>query len=400
MKIGLFLGKQSIKGGGLFTYTIGLLKVLINTREIDNIVLYYSKLQSRYLNNYFKNSKVIPVLVNDHTKWWKICRTISKVFSKIYSVLPHQYEIIMKLSLLFNPYNRIINSNRIDIFHVPFQFSPIYGIKIPVIVTMHDFQELHYPEFFTSSDRRARAVGFKKSIDKSNHIIVSFNHVKQDILRYFEVENNKITVFPLPFAEDWFSTSVYTSKKELEEKYDLPEEYILYPAATWKHKNHTNLIKAISYLKGNGKSVFLVCTGNKTEFFEQIEKEIINCDLKSEVKFLGIVPEEDLIGLYHYTKLVVVPTLYEAGSGPLFEAMRYNVPVICSNVTSLPESINNEEFVFNPNSIKDIAKLIEKGCFDKEYIKRNIDNSKKRMEYYKNQNYKNIYFSVYKNIIK
>ena len=49
----------------------------------------------------------------------------------------------------------------------------------------------------------------------------------------------------------------------------------------------------------------------------------------------GIVPEEDLIGLYKWASLVVIPTLYEAGSGPLYEAMKYSTPVICSNVTSV-----------------------------------------------------------------
>ena len=86
-----------------------------------------------------------------------------------------------------------------------------------------------------------------------------------------------------------------------------------------------------------------------------IEK-ISELNLSEAVHFLGIVPEEDLISLYKNSSLVVIPTLYEAGSGPLYEAMRYQVPVICSNVTSLPDTVSNDEFLFDPNDMKSYQK--------------------------------------------
>ncbi len=99
----------------------------------------------------------------------------------------------------------------------------------------------------------------------------------------------------------------------------------------------------------------LVCTGNKTEYFKTIQSVIDELDLSKAVHFLGIVSEEDLIGLYKNARLVVIPTLYEAGSGPLYEAMRYGIPVVCSNVTSLPETVGNSEFVFNPNNLEEMT---------------------------------------------
>ena len=90
-----------------------------------------------------------------------------------------------------------------------------------------------------------------------------------------------------------------------------------------QHKNHINLIAALNKIKKLGTEVNLVCTGNKTDFYSEVEKKITEFRLKDSIKFLGIVPEEDLIGLYKNSELVVIPTLYEAGSGPLYEAMRY-----------------------------------------------------------------------------
>ena len=98
--------------------------------------------------------------------------------------------------------------------------------------------------------------------------------------------------------------------------------------------------------------------------------------------------------LYNNANLIAIPSLYEAGSGPLFEAMYYSRPVICSNVTSLPESIGDCEFVFDPLNLDEISNLILRGLYDKDFIMRNKLNSAKRMEQLKELNYENIYLNA------
>ncbi len=122
--------------------------------------------------------------------------------------------------------------------------------------------------------------------------------------------------------------------------------------------------------------------------------------LEEEVKFLGIIPESDLISLYKLTKLVVIPTLYEAGSAPLYEAMRYGTPVICSNVTSLPETIGNDEFIFDPENVEEIAGKIKLGLSDSDFRKRNVDNSKIRMQLLEKIDYCKNFTDVYRKSIQ
>ena len=95
-------------------------------------------------------------------------------------------------------------------------------------------------------------------------------------------------------------------------------------------------------------------------------------------------------------RLVVIPTLYEAGSGPLIESMRYRVPVICSNVTSLPDTINNDAFTFAPLNIDEIAALIMKGIKDEDFRKRNLENSERRMQYFESKDYYKGFDDMYK----
>lgn len=399
MKIGYYISNLSAQSGGVFAYSIGVLKLLLKSKEISKIFLFYSISQQQYLNNFITNKKIVPILIRNPNIVWKVFAKISNVFFKLYFIRVHKYQLLKRMSIFFNPFRKILHKYDFDVFHVPIQVSPVYGIKIPIIITMHDMQELHFPEYFTSQDRMLRTIEYKKAIDESDHIIVSFSHVKQDILKYFEINNDKISVCSLPLADDWFNAKKVSLKNELKDKYNINSDFILYPAATWQHKNHINLFNALKILKDHNNKVNLVCTGLQTNYFTKIENEITALGIQDNVKLLGIVPEKDLIRLYYSTKLVVIPTLYEAGSGPLFEAMRYNIPVICSNVTSLPESISDNEFVFDPNSPKEMANLIYKGCFDKNFIKRNIENSKRRIEYYKHQNTITPFIKAYKKAV-
>ena len=92
------------------------------------------------------------------------------------------------------------------------------------------------------------------------------------------------------------------------------------------------------------------------------------------------LPETELYWLYKNCSLVVVTTLYEAGSFPLLEAMSLNVPVICSSVTSLPETIGDSRFIFDPLNIEQMGELITETLNDEKLRIDNIKNSKTRIE--------------------
>ena len=264
---------------------------------------------------------------------------------------------------------------------------------------MHDVQEFHFPEFFSATERLHRSINNLKSVSESDHIIVSFDHIKNDLMKYYSINSEKISVCPPPFADNWFATKNETDWKTLESKYSISKKYLLYPAATWPHKNHIFLIEALSKVRESFSELNLICTGNKTDYINVIDKRITELDLKNCVHFLGIVPEEDLIGLYKNSSLVVIPTLYEAGSGPLYEAMRYQVPVICAKTTSLPETINNPKYVFNPNIIDDLVSIIKRMLSDENELIDNKLNSKNRMKELGGKNYYSSFEKVYKHFL-
>jgi glycosyltransferase involved in cell wall biosynthesis len=77
---------------------------------------------------------------------------------------------------------------------------------------------------------------------------------------------------------------------------------------------------------------------------------------------------------------VVIPTEYEAGSYPLFEAMLQKAPVICSDVTSLPETIGDRRFIFDPYDVAGLADLIQRITTDENLRRENITNSVEQVQ--------------------
>jgi glycosyltransferase involved in cell wall biosynthesis len=406
MRIGFYIHHTSLKAGGIFTYSVGILKLLIANDSIEKIFLVIDKKQIDYFRYFEENPKVELVIVNRSDILIFIRLALSYFLHNLYTrynvndTTGKRFLSLKKISYLINPYKKVMNPSKIDLFHVPLQYSPVYGGNVPIIVTMHDLQEHHFPEYFNTREKRHRLINNLKAASESDHIIVSFNHIKDDLVEFFNIDNQKVSVCPPPFSGDWFIASKFTSEKELSSKYKIKSKFMLYPAATWQHKNHATLLAVLKSLIEQDIEINLICTGNKTTYFPKIQELIESLNLTDFTKFLGIVPEQDLIGLYKMAELVVIPTLYEAGSAPLYEAMKYSIPVISSGVTSLPETMNNPEYLFNPKDEKRISELIIRMIKDDKFREDNISNSKLQMKKLEGVNYFENFFQVYKKIIK
>lgn len=399
MTIGYYLSGIKPSDGGIFQYSIYILKMLLKSSIIDNVYLFYSKDQSEFFSEFINHKKATPVLYDDNRRLTKLLRHLANFCLTRYYIHKVPNPLYLKFYKVLNPDGRFLNKYSIDVLHIPRQHSPAYGLKFPVIITMHDVQHIHFPEFFTPIERIHKSIKYYTSIQEADHIIVSFNHVKNDLLKYFKQSKTSISVCSVPVNDEWVS-KIPESNEILRIKYKLPSTFILTPAATWEHKNHIAILEALNILRKENFKVFWVATGNKMPFYDEINKRIESLQLQDQVLFTGMVSDHDLRGLYSLSKLVVIPTLYEAGSGPLFEAMRYGVPVICSNVTSLPETIGNCKYIFDPLNYKEIAKLIKLGLTDTEFIQSNLENSKLQISMIYNKNYDESFFNVYTEAIK
>jgi len=274
----------------------------------------------------------------------------------------------------------IVERENINLIHTPIQYFPSLTLSVPMITTLHDLQHFYYPEFFTAEEIEFRNMLYRHSAEFSERVIVSFPHVKEDIVKFYSIPADKIDVCPLGAVKP---QPVDNSKIDaIRKKYDIPSEYLFYSANTYRHKNHINLIRALKILHERyGRRISLVCTGQKiADTYSELESEIAHLGLKKFVYFTGYIPEDEVHLLLRNATLTVIPTLYEAGSFPLMEAMAYEVPVICSNVTSLPETLGDMRFVFDPKDIVQIAEKAEKMLEDEKLMEENRVISRDRVD--------------------
>jgi glycosyltransferase involved in cell wall biosynthesis len=246
-----------------------------------------------------------------------------------------------------------------DVIHFPYQYYVL--CSLPTVFNPHDLLHRHLPAMFDPAQLAWREAMYPQACRLSHTIAVASNWVKSDIIREFGIHPGKIQVIPLapPTAaelaprvgKDW----------EVRDRYGLCEGYAFYPAMLWEHKNHVRLLEAVALARDKWDArLSLVCTGahGQGRYWEQISHTINRLRLQDQVKFIGLIPADELRSLYRLSQFVVVPTLFEAASGPVFEAWQEDVPVACSNVTSLPEQVGDAALIFDPWSAEAIGEAL------------------------------------------
>lgn len=387
MKIGYWLGNASIQDGGTSPYAWRILELLLintNKYQIEIVILCTNEVQKdclELINKYQAKAK-ISLISDKFDLMQRLSRGLGLILGKVFD----KFKIDSQLALIINPLYRWFSSLDIELLHIPYQTAPIYDLPYPFIVTMHDVQELHFPEFFTPQERARRAEHYWKSLKYASGVIVSIDCVKQDLMKYFGLEESKISVCTLPYSQVKLELPSKEEQENYTQKYSTFKDFILYPAQTWEHKNHLSLIKAVELIKDQYQlSINVVCTGKKeSRFFPKIKKYLESSPVSSQIHFMDILPETELCWLYKNCSLVVIPTLYEGGGFPLLEAMSLEAPVICSSVTCLPENIGDSRFIFEPLNIEQMVDLIVNMLDDKQLRIDNIKNSKIRIEELRN----------------
>ncbi|MGI8835886.1 MAG: glycosyltransferase family 4 protein [Pyrinomonadaceae bacterium] len=386
-RIGYWLGHLSLQYGGIGPYTVRTITALLEEKEPawEFGLLCHAEAQEAVKQILAASGKkaevhVIPSFA-DRVNFWRQLRGAigtggaSTQDNSFNYARQNQLEVWVErlnLDLVHFPTPTTPHPHE----HVPYLVPPLLKLRTPYIVTIHDAQELHFPEYFSAAQRAIRAMHRWETIDQARKIIVSYEHVKEDLLKYYRLPPEKIHVCPIPFRSISWQEPTLAAILTYEEKYRPWEPFLLYPAQTWPHKNHALLFQALRKLRREYKlATRLICPGYPNDYRDEIKAQVEKLELTDAVLFTGVVPEDELAWLYRHTALVVVPTMYEAGSFPVMEAISQGAPVICSDVTSLPETIRDRRFVFSPYDAEALSELIARMLTSASFHQENVANS-------------------------
>jgi glycosyltransferase involved in cell wall biosynthesis len=271
---------------------------------------------------------------------------------------------------------------------------------MPTVFNQHDLQHLHYPQFFKATEIVWRESIYSAACRFAQTVIVGSQWAKDDVVRQYGIDGAKVQVIPEGPPTQLSAVPGKAVLPEVKEKYQLPDAFIFYPAITWPHKNHIRLLEAVACLRDTrGLAVHVVFAGAPHErFWPRIDKRIQELGIDALVKCLGFVPEEDLRGIYRLAQGLVLPSLFEASSLPIFEAWFEGVPVACSNVTALPGQVLDAALLFDPSSVESIASAIARLLTEQGLRQELRDRGNRRLKDFNWERTAKAYRAVYRRV--
>lgn len=254
-------------------------------------------------------------------------------------------------------------SAKIDLFFSPTSYLMTIFSKVKTITVVHDLavflEKRSRPSLKTKLIER---LTLKLALKKSSQVIVVSNNTKQDILKNYKINADKITTIYLAPV-----STKEAQVKDVLAKYNIAKPYILYVGTIEPRKNVESIIKAFALTDENIRNNYrLVLAGKRGWNIEYIDKIIDKENLNTSVIQTGFVADEDLPEIYSKASLFVYPSWYEGFGLPVLEAMKFGVPVITSNTSSLPEVAGTAARLVKPDDIKQLSKDIATILLDKK----------------------------------
>ena len=207
----------------------------------------------------------------------------------------------------------------------------------PSATTILDVQHEYFPEFFSRPELLYRRYVYARTVGASRIVITISEHAKATLAERLGVQESRVRVIHLGVDHE-----------RLKPGGAPRQDFLLYPANRWPHKNHETLFEALTLPQRDRPSLRLVLTGTGHE----------NEPPRAGVEYLGHIPFARLIELYQTAAALVYPSLYEGFGQPVIEAMACECPVAASDAAALPEVCAGAGRLFNPRSAEDIASAV------------------------------------------
>lgn len=383
IKIGILaLGKKD--DGGVYQYAQSIIDAL---KEDKNkiYIIFCNKNDDRF-DKYDLEIRKLDKPQN------KISEKIIRIFQQLFFIRNPWFFTKKELDIFAD----------IDIFLSPsISIYPHFYLNKPFVFTLHDMQERYFPDFFSKKDKVLRWLSRRTLTRDADKIICESSFVKKDIINFIGLNESKISVIQSPPPEIFLNFKFDEKRFQIvKDKYNLTEKFIFYPAQYWFHKNHFKLVEAFKIVSKTFDDVHLILTGSKTnnysvQNYNNLLQRIDELSLQDRVKHLGYVDYEDLPYLYKTSQFLVMPTLFESVSIPIYEAFALEVAVCSSNVVALPEQVGDAGLIFNPNDIYDIAENMKKYLNDDSLRKEKARLGFEKVKGFNHENYRTKLLKVF-----
>lgn len=234
--------------------------------------------------------------------------------------------------------DKLISKLNVDFCFIPFYRKPIFtSKKNRYIVTIHDLQALHFPMYFSFIKLQWLKFSWKLCIKSAFHIVAISNFVKDDIIKKYKCNPNKITTIYNPII----SNNEFIPFENLSKRYKIEANKYFYTISSLhKHKNLITLLKLIKFIKenkDNNTPQKLIISGIKGSEESTLIRYINDNNLQENCIFTGFIDDKEKNTLIKYSNLFLFPSTFEGFGMPIIEAIKLKTNVVTTNLTSIPE---------------------------------------------------------------
>ena len=269
----------------------------------------------------------------------------------------------------------ILRKHKVDLFLSPDGYLSLNS-EVKQLAVIHDINFEYYPRHLPWFARKYYRYFFPKFAEKATRIATVSKFSKEDIIRHYETEPEKIDVVYNGVSEVY--KPINESEKVItRKKHTLGEEYFIFIGSIQPRKNLTQIFKAFDlFKKENDTKIKLLIVGEKRWWTKAINKAFDQMSHQSDVIFTGRLEQEDLSKTLASSLALVYVSFFEGFGIPIVEAMNCDVPVITSNVTSMPEVAGKAGVYVSPFDSNSIKEGMEKVANDKELVAQLIEAGK------------------------
>lgn len=246
-----------------------------------------------------------------------------------------------------------------DLFYSPDGYLSLRS-KVPQVVEFHDLNFEHFPEDMPKIHLWHYKKFFPKFARKAERIVTVSEFSKQDIVKCYGVDPEKIDV-AYNGVNEIFAPLTAEQQDQVRAKYSEGHPYFMFVGSLHPRKNLARLFTAFDRFKSRNKNdVKLVIVGEKRWWTEPIQKAFSAMSCKDDVIFTGRLSAEDLHQVTAAAVASVYVSYFEGFGIPILEAFKSDTPVITSNVTSMPEVAGGAALLVDPFNEDDIAEAMAK----------------------------------------
>jgi len=248
-----------------------------------------------------------------------------------------------------------------DLFVATNFLAPATSHPDHVVPIVHDLAFRHFPESAPHIDERWRR-RFAAALAVAPAIVVPSAATARDLLDAFAVDEARVHVVHHGVEAEAFAPVPQPVIDAVRRRHGIPGGYVLFVGGIEPRKNLEQLVMA--FAESDAQDLTLVIAGGPVRWFPEATEgldtaiEALPTSVKERIVRTGYVNDRDKLALLSGATVLAYPSLYEGFGFPVLEAFAAGVPVMTSNVSSLPEVAGEAAVLVDPADTHAIAKAL------------------------------------------